>query len=294
MTASFMNNIRTVDFNGDRITDFFYVSDVAGRIWRFDIDKANTGATDFADGGIIFDANGDSSDGIYNRFYNSPSISYFKEDLGVGFLTISIGTGFRASPLSASSDDAFYVLKDYNVSTKPTTYTKRTPSELAHYSLADDTISNSDEAMQKQGWKFILAGASEKVLADALTTHGRVIFTTFAPNPDPNPGTCSFDLGKAKAYTIKFQGGSDNMPIIDIPPCEATGTCTEPPPLVPPITVDRGADIPENPPGCEDNNTCPEPPSCEDGGTVVLIGTSKLGETISRCGILEKDYWLEK
>lgn len=294
MTASFMNNIRTVDYNGDRITDFFYVSDVAGRIWRFDIDKANTGATDFADGGIIFDANGDSSDSTYNRFYNSPSISYFKEDLGVGFLTISIGTGFRASPLSPSSDDAFYILKDYNVANKPTSYTARTPSELAHYSLANDTISNSDEAMQKQGWKFTLAGTSEKVLTDAITTHGRVIFTTFAPNSDSNPGTCSFDLGESKAYMIDFQGGSDKQPTIDIPSCQATGTCPEPPPLVPPVVIETSMPDLGSPPNCEETGTCPEPPSCEDAGTVVLIGTSKLGETISRCGILEKDYWLEK
>lgn len=294
MTASFMNNIRIVDFNGDRITDYFFASDVAGRIWRFDIDKANTGAADFADGGIIFDANGDSSDSTYNRFYNSPSISYFKEKLGAGFLTISIGTGFRASPLSASSEDAFYVLKDYNVSNKPASYIKRTPSELAHYSLADDTITNSDEAMQKKGWKFALSGLSEKVLADALTTHGRVIFTTFAPNPTPNPGTCSYDLGKAKAYTINFQGGIDGMPTIDIPSCEATGTCPEPPPLVPPVIVETSPETVEKPINCEDSGTCPPPSSCDDGGTVVLIGTSKLGETISRCGILEKDYWLER
>ena len=296
MTASFMNNIRTVDFNGDRITDFFYVSDVAGRIWRFDIDKANTGATNFADGGIIFDANGDSADSVYNRFYNSPSISYFREESGIGFLTISIGTGFRASPLAASSEDAFYILRDYNVSQKPTSYTKRTPSELAHYSLADDTQSNSVDTNQRQGWKFALAGTSEKVLADALTTHGKVIFTTFAPNNTPNPGSCSFDVGEAKAYTIDFQGGIDNLPIIDIPSCQALGNCTSIPPLIPPIVI-----IPPIP-NCEELGTCPPcndpggcpppPPSCEDGGAVVLIGTIKQGDSISRCGILEKDYWL--
>jgi type IV pilus assembly protein PilY1 len=298
MTASFMNNIRLVDYNGDRITDFFYASDVAGRIWRFDIDKANTGDSNFADGGIIFDANGDSSDSIYNRFYNSPSVSYFKDKTGNGFLTLSIGTGFRASPLDLSSDDAFYVLKDYDIVHKPTTYTKRTPSDLAHYSVANDTLSNDDAANQKQGWKFTLAETSEKVLTNALTTNGRVIFTTFSPNSTPNPGTCSFDLGETKAYTINFQGGTDRKPIVEPPVCP-TGGCAKVPTLVPPSlstvpTCENLGTCPPNPEGCEDNDSCPEPTSCEDGGTVVLIGTVKLGNTISRCEILKKDYWMER
>jgi type IV pilus assembly protein PilY1 len=300
MTASFMNSIRLVDYNGDRITDFFYASDVAGRIWRFDIGKDNTGATDFADGGIIFDANGDSSDSTYNRFYNSPSISYFKDEIGVGFLTISIGTGFRASPLAASSDDAFYILKDYDIVNKPVSYTPQTPSDLAHFSLADGTQSNSADVNQRQGWKFTLSGTSEKVLADALTNDGRVIFTTFAPNSNPNPGTCSFDLGTSKAYSIDLQGGADNQPILEISSCEASGTCIQLPPLVPPVAVitptPNCEDLGTCPlPNCEVDDTCPPEPSCEDGGgAVILIGTTKLGETISRCGILNKDYWLER
>lgn len=295
MTASFPSNIRPIDYNGDRITDFFFVSDVAGRVWRFDINATNTGASNFAEGGVIFDANGDSSNSTYNRFYNSPSVSYFKEESGTGFLTLSIGTGFRASPLATSSDDAFYILKDYNVSLKPDSYTKRTPSDLAHYSLADDSLSNNAETNQNKGWKFSLAGYSEKVLSDALTTHGQVIFTTFSPNPDPNPGTCNFDLGNGKAYTIDFQSDNDSYPASKTPPCAATGTCPEPAPLVPPIAIETAASSSTNGGeggGCTGPD-CP-PPKCEDGGTVVLIGTSKLGDTISRCGILKKDYWLEK
>jgi type IV pilus assembly protein PilY1 len=304
MTASFMNNIRLVDYNGDRVTDLFYVSDVAGRIWRFDIKKDNTGDSDFADGGIIFDANGDTSDSVYNRFYNSPSISYFKDESDAGFLTISIGTGFRASPLSASSDDAFYVLKDYDIVHKPASYIVRTPSDLAHFligeSSARDVISNDNDVTKRQGWKFTLPTTSEKVLADALTTHGRIIFTTFTPNNTvSNSNPCNFNPGEAQAYTIDFQSDNDRLPAIERPLCQASGTCPEIPPLVPAIEVDvptcedLGTCEPP-PPNCEEEGTCPAPPGCDDGGTAVLIGTTKLGETTSSCGILVKDYWLKR
>lgn len=294
MTASFPSNIQPVDYNGDRITDLFFASDVAGRVWRFDINKTNTGAANFADGGIIFDANGDSSDSTYNRFYNSPSVSYFKEESGTGFLALSIGTGFRASPLSNSSSDAFYILKDYDITLKPTSYTKRTPSDLAHYALANNSYSNDSNDNKDAGWRFSLSGTSEKVLADALTVRGQIIFTTFAPNPNPNPGSCNSDLGTSKAYTIDFQGGEHSLPITKTPPCAALGNCPEPAPLVPPIAIETtGAPTPD--PDCDDPDGCdPLPPTCDDGGTVVLIGTSKLGDTISRCGILKKDYWMEK
>lgn len=299
MTASFMNNIRLVDFNGDRITDFFYASDVAGRIWRFDINKNNAGKSDFADGGIIFDANGDTSDNVYNRFYNSPSVSYFEDKAG-DFLTLAIGTGFRASPLSTSSDDAFYVVKDYDVSHKPTSYTTLTPSDLAHYALANDALSNDDAAKQKNGWKFTLAGTSEKVLADALTTHGHIIFTTFAPNSVTNSttGMCGFDLGQTKSYVIEFQGGIDGKPEVVPPVCPVEG-CPEIPPFTPPSTMkiptcEELGTCEEPDDDCEDDGSCPKPTSCEDGGTAVLIGTAKLDKNFSRCDILKKDYWLEK
>ncbi len=303
MDASIPNDIQLVDYNGDNITDFFYVSDVAGRIWRFDINKINTNAGNFAKGGMIFDANGSSGDSVYNRFYNNPSISYFKDGTNTGFMTLSIGTGFRASPLRASEQDAFYIIKDYNITEMPTSYTTIVPSDLAIYSVSSNTTSNTSEDAIKSGWRMDMPGTSEKVLTSALTTHGRVIFTTFVPKAASNPGSCSADVGSTRNYTLYFQGGENKTPTTDLP-CVATNSCPQPP-------------------ACEATNTCPEPPgycpdgncapeiidtqtielsckkepelcSCEDSGTVVLSGTKKVGKTITRCGILEKDYWLER
>ncbi len=304
MNASIPNDIQLIDYNGDNLTDFFYVADVAGRIWRFDINTTNTNANDFVSGGIIFDANGDSGNSIYKRFYNNPSISYFKEENGTGFLTIAIGTGFRASPLSASQEDAFYILKDYNILTKPSSYDAATPADLAVYSVQTNSTSNTSDASLSLGWKMPLPGTSEKVLTSALTTHGRIIFTTFSPKVASNPGSCSADVGTTRTYTLYFQGGEHQMPTTDLP-CVASNTCPEPPacaatdscPVPPGRCIDGNCgstivDAQTLETGCdkEDKTQC----TCEDGGTAILVGTSKLGDTISRCGILEKEYWLEK
>ena len=297
MTASMNNNIQAIDINRDRLTDYFFVTDVAGHIWRFDIDKNNTGSSNFAEGGIIFDANGDSGDSLYNRFYASPSISYFKDKTGKGFLSLAIGTGFRASPLAPSVGDEFYIIKDYHVSGKPSSYNTLTPSNLSAHALTTtheyyQIAHNSDSS---HGWKFSLPRASEKVINSALTTHGRFIFTSFSPNSDPNPGSCSYDLGTTDAYTIYFSDDNNEGPVVLPPnpppplPCEATNSC---PPKDPPPPIPPGADPIAMEAGCskEDPSEC----TCEDGGTAVLVGTSTLGNTISSCGILDKDYWMER
>jgi type IV pilus assembly protein PilY1 len=294
MTASIVSNIRNIDTKGDRLMNLFYVTDVAGRVWRFDINPKNTGSADFAEGGIIFDANGDSGDSTYNRIYSSPSISYFKDQDDRGFLSLAIGTGHRAEPLKRSSGDEFYILKDYNVTSKPSTYVATKPSDLEAGALTTANVVQGIFHTTLPGWKFTLSLDSEKVLADALTTHGKFIFTSFAPSADAHPGACNADIGITTAYTLYFRSEEAHDQLA----CFESGICSdpppeppeipkdpgnEPPPLVPAITVEQGCDKPD-PADC----------GCEDSGTTVLIGTSKLGETINSCGTLKKDYWMER
>lgn len=298
MTASFPSNIRPVDFNGDRVTDYFFASDVAGKLWRFDINKNNSGASDFAEGGVIFDANANSSD--YKRFYNSPSVSYFEDSAKKGFLTLSLGSGFRASPLATGTDDFFYVIKDPDLTKKPASYIKLKPSDLKKKEFDAYSKSYIDDIDTSYGWKFPL---TDKVLAEALTTHGKIIFTGFKPNLSSNPGQCNNDIGTTTAYEIQVLplkpapgllcdsagvckpappepncAATNSCPP---PPCKDTGTCPVVAPLVPPIAIETK---------CSKAN--PEECRCEDSGTAILIGTSKHGEVISRCGALQKSYWM--
>lgn len=284
MQSSFVTDVRTIDYDGDRVTDFFYITDVGGKIWRFDINSSTLNANDFADGGIIFDANGDSG-GPYQRFFNSPSVSYFKDSDG-GYLTISVGTGFRAHPLQATPTDTFYIIKDRHIAQPPISYTTATPSLLAEID-----VSNTEEQV-KLGWKFLLAGSSEKVLANALTANDTIYFTSFEPTSNnADSDSCSAGAGTARAYSIKIQDNPlDPIVLTKLPPMK-----TPIPPAAPILllTTKSGDEA-----FCEENPThenCKEDPKdqCETNGAVILSGAETIGGGVTRCELLKKTYWLE-
>jgi len=294
MTSSITADITPVDFDGDSVTDYFFANDIGGRIWRFDIDKENSGANDFAKGGLIFDANGDSGSS-YQRFYYAPSIAYFAEEKGSGYLALSIGSGFRAHPLESGSQDSFYIVKDYNVTTQPTTYNTLTPRDLANLE------STSTALQKKNGWKLALA-SGEKALSKSLTANGDVYFTTFSPTTSQaNPGSCTADIGSSRAYIIDLKGDNDpdtvpTGPIINNEGISSVGIPAE----VIEIRTTNTGDLDF----CAENQGhekcfCIENPEadeckidpCDKKGSVILSGTLNLGSSKSSCDLVHKDYW---
>ena len=113
MTSSFPADVVPVDRNNNGYVDLLYAADVGGRIWRFDISESATGRNDFATGAVIADINTSSSDGISGnrRFYNRPDVSYIT-DADTPYILISIGSGYRAHPLSTETTDYQLLLKD--------------------------------------------------------------------------------------------------------------------------------------------------------------------------------------
>jgi len=295
MTSAITSDVATVDFDGDSITDYFFVSDVGGRLWRFDINKTNQGKADFAQAGIIFDANDSSaSNQPYQRFYNTPSISYFRDkENDDEYLSLAIGSGFRAHPLMASSSDTFYVIKNRNLVKAPTRYEMLTPSDLIDL----QTSSNSEK---DHGWRLELT-EGEKVLSKALTSQGDIYFTTFSPTvQDENPSSCIADVGTSSAYTIDIKADNDpdnsgSLPIVGKVPLGNIGIPAEP---IEVRTTTKGdeefcADNPshESCKPCEGDDC--ELESCDTNGSVILSGTQNLGGEVSRCDLLRKEYWFQ-
>lgn len=294
MANSITADITPVDFDGDSVTDYFFANDIGGRIWRFDIDKENTSASNFAKGGLIFDANGDSGS-PYQRFYYAPSIAYFAEEKGSGYLALSIGSGFRAHPLEEGSQDSFYIVKDYSVTTQPTTYVTLTPRVLANLK------STSTDLQKKNGWKLALA-SGEKALSKSLTANGDVYFTTFSPTTSQaNPGSCTADIGNSRAYIIDLKGDNDpdtipTGPIINDEGISSVGIPAE---VIEIRTTNTGdLDFCAENPGHE-KCFCIENPAadeckidpCDKKGSVILSGTLNLGSAKSSCDLVHKDYW---
>ena len=300
MESAITGDVTVVDFDGDSITDYFFVSDLGGRIWRFDINKMNQGENDFAEAGVIFDTNKSSS--AYQRFYSAPSISYFRDQSNNDeYLSLAIGSGFRAHPLVPNSQDSFFIIKNRDLVKAPANYLTLGPDDLISLqtsSLLSSSVAAS--ALKNHGWKIELS-EGEKVLSKALTSQGDVYFTTFSPTvKDANPGTCVADVGTSSAYTIDIKADNDptnigGLPIVDKVPMGNIGIPAEP---IEVRTTTKGDEefCSENP-GHESCKPCEgkacDVDSCETNGSVILSGTQNLGGEVSRCDLMRKKYWLQ-
>ena len=137
MTNSMPADPAIVDISGDGLADIIYASDLRGQVFRFDINNANTGAATLAQGGRIASLAG--SDAASNRrFFTAPDVALTRERGGKTYFTISLGSGYRESPLNTDTNDRFYVLRDSNVYSVPGSYdTPITEADLVDVSSID-------------------------------------------------------------------------------------------------------------------------------------------------------------
>jgi len=232
MVNSFPSSISAVDINGDQHVDYFFAADAGGRIFRFDINQENTGESNFAIGGKIASIAGNNA-ANNRRFYSRPNISLLKDSQYGDSLTISIGSGHRAAPISNNDvTDRFYVINDpYPYSAPPLPEGASATDFASRYSQYDRTesasaVSTSTVASDKLydatgimmgtleltdaiksnfnvmgGWYVTLPNNGEKVLSESTTFAGAVLFTTFSPS-DENRTSCGADTGTSRSYAL--------------------------------------------------------------------------------------------
>lgn len=307
MKNSIPASISAIDITGDGHVNYFFAADTGGRIFRLDINPNNTGADNFATGGVIAQV-GDSSQEGNLRFYNKPNVSLVKDKQLGDFLTIAIGSGYRAHPLNTTIEDRFYMIKDRNPYTAPSTYStiREASSTLTTFTDVEDidqsllynatsvassgTITNALRTLISygSGW-YVELGASEKVLAESTTFAGATIFTTFSPAASGSVSTnaCGANTGTSKAYALDQQWG---LPILDLDgdgDIESSLTLTHSGIAPRPViiygpggtkTIAIGTEtiedkrFDENTPDCDENGTCLEDynvTQCEEGSCYV-------------------------
>jgi len=210
MNYSMPSDIRVLDTNFDGFADQLYASDVGGQVWRFDFERyhlANS-SVDLVQGGIIADLNSTSLAGE-RRFYYEPDVAIISNE-GERFLSISIGSGWRAHPLDLTVDDRFFMIKSPSVFKAPKGYGKTTDGGKTYtpITIADLIEVNgiTNPVINDYGWMYDLNATGEKVLGAAVTADNKVFFTTY--RPALAVGACTTAIGGGSIYALNILNGS--------------------------------------------------------------------------------------
>ena len=221
MTRSIPTQIRAIDLNGDGFANRMYTADMGGQVWRFDIFKNKApngvGADALVAGGVVAqlgaEGMGTPSDADTRRFYNSPDVSIFNDNIqNRRYISISIGSGYRAHPLDTTNTDRFYSIRDKNVfnSLTQVEYDAEpiiTEADLVEVSGQVNAVIGQSDA----GWMFTLP-PDQMVLSGSTTFNNEVFFVAFSPDT-ASATRCSAGRGKNILYRVKVDNAD---PIADI------------------------------------------------------------------------------
>jgi type IV pilus assembly protein PilY1 len=219
MTRAISTAIRAIDMNGDGTADRMYAADLGGQIWRFDITNGET-VDSLVVGGVIAQLGaeglGSPTDADTRRFYNSPDVAIFNDPFqGRRFISVSIGSGYRAHPLDNTAVDRFFSIRDPDVFNSLTedqyiNYDIVTDADLVEVSGQFNVVVDSND----RGWKFSLP-ANQKVVADSVTFNDSIFFVGFSPEEN-SADACQPGNGRNFLYQVSVVNG-DPIIAIDAP-----------------------------------------------------------------------------
>lgn len=230
-SASIPANPRIIDIDNNGIADRVYLVDIEGHIFRIDLpDPGNALMAEteqVSKPRVVMLADlGSTSLGVPRRFYNEPDAALVVQD-GIRFITLSLGSGYRAHPLMKDGDidqDYLFVVKDRHVYQLPLQKTDNSyhlivPDDLADISNlnAGQSAPETEPQPSQYGWKLALnKKGGEKALAKAVTLKNTVYFTTFEPETKPAADVCSNASHTGRVYGLDVRTGKSALKFADI------------------------------------------------------------------------------
>lgn len=233
------NRPTLLDDDRDGFHDTMYVTDLSGKIIRFDFNPKATSKDNFAKGGIIADLAVNS--GI-TRFFSRPDIAYVNYGITLSDSTdlyepryqLAIGSGNRAIPNGKNIQNHFFVMYDFLTKANlgvtwrdinymntciPSGKTQLEKNEsdgsykiytVCRNDLAKSTVSSSADSftnfqIDRQGFYFELPDAGEKVLARGITLNNNITFSSFQPRSS-DASTCRPSGGQTRRFTLLLDG----------------------------------------------------------------------------------------
>lgn len=221
MTHSITGRVVTLDLDGDQFADRMYAADLGGRLWRFDIWNGRPRG-ELVTGGVLaaLGSGGTGQTSIENnrRFYYAPDVALIQRRGAEPYLNLAIGSGYRGHPLHTETRDRFYAVRDRNPFGRLTQAQYNAATPITDGDLVDVTPAPTQTTVPPTapGWKLRLnlngGWVGEKVLAEALTVDGTILFTTYQPVPPSQVDPCRPANGINRAYALRVD---DGRPFID-------------------------------------------------------------------------------
>jgi type IV pilus assembly protein PilY1 len=215
MNFSIASDLRLVQLDGDGLLDRIYASDTGGQLLRIDINNGAENASGLADGYIVADLQRTGASAVptlkdNRRFFFAPDPALINPSDGEPFISLSIGSGFRAHPLDTDVEDKMFMVKDTDPFAKPSIYkATRTLEDLKDVT---NDLDPTDLASFK-GWFINLVNSSgafegKKVLSTATTFGGVVFFTAFSPVAGASAGSCAPNQGAGTVFAVNVEDAS--------------------------------------------------------------------------------------
>jgi len=193
ISTSVPSEVAIVDSDRDGFIDRGYVGDMAGNIWRIDLDDGTS--SNSANNWSLHKL---ASLGTNSKFFYPPDVV-----LTTGFAAVLIGSGDREKPLVTTTSDRVYMIKDAATGLDGSGQTT-----VVQADLVSNTTATSAELNASKGWYYDLR-TGEKVVNGPLTVGGVVYLGTNRPTPG---AVCTGNLGEARSYALDFFTGAGARP----------------------------------------------------------------------------------
>ena len=227
MRYSMPSSVRAIDINRDGQADQFFVGDMGGQVWRFFINNGNAASSLVSP---LDSGSGTTGDGVFasvipadtgsetgtqkkaklRRFYSEPDVSLLTVNTGKA-LVVSIGSGYRGHPLDTGAEDRFYSFRtpiiggnaSHTVLTESAMY-DATLNLVQEGSATEKATAATSFANNTGGWYIRLENTGEKVLSEATTFSGQVLFNTYEPNSSSANSSCKAVQGTGRSYAVNL------------------------------------------------------------------------------------------
>lgn len=239
MRYSIPARLAVLDLNLDGFADHIYAADLAGQVFRLDLDNKNTSADQ-----LISDATTLGKFGVTGqtrehnkanrRFHEGPSIALIEDSLiSKHYIAVALASGWRENPFETDGKNYFYLIRD----TEPLDLyagltIKNSPYPITHRDLGNkmidvDKITESDIDKTKitensKLYKTVvltkaLEVSGEKSFGLPLIASNKVYFSTLIPADLDDPSiidgaTCTKDTGDSRVYAIDLFNGEGALP----------------------------------------------------------------------------------